>query len=132
MKTLRWAVKTSFVRYVKVIAAGTVEVSGGAVLGADDVLEFPLVTEVEENNNRVLTFGGAARFTAHHGALDVNLTGLRLTLRPDGGDLGVDGLILATLPPGPDPLPSLTEAGVPIFGNVYPAGTELAPLTIDF
>ncbi|BCY09713.1 HtaA domain-containing protein [Actinoplanes sp. L3-i22] len=133
---LRWAVKTSFVRYVRVIAAGTVEVTGGAVLGADDVIEFPLVAAVRVPEGRELSFGGGVRFRAHHGALDVNLTGLRLVLRPDGGHLGIDGLVLATLPPGRELLPTLTEAGVAVFGNVYPAGTGLAPLDtavpIDF
>ncbi|MEV6348166.1 HtaA domain-containing protein [Actinoplanes sp. NPDC051851] len=131
---LRWAVKASFVRYVRVIAAGTVEASGGAVLDAADVVTFPLVTDVLAAGSRVLGFGGAVRYTAHHGALDVTLAGLRIDLGPAGGGLSIvaggERRIIADLPSDGGP-PILTREGVPVFGDVYPAGTGLAPLGLD-
>ena len=143
---LRWAVKTSFVRYVRVIAAGTCEATGGAVLGEDDVIEFPLLAAVETAGSWELSFGGEVRFLAHHGALDVHLTGLRLTLGPGGGGVsiaaGPERLTIASLPPAAPAErdgslrwralpPILTAAGAPVFGNVYAAGTGLAPLDAD-
>lgn len=165
MSSLRWAVKASFVRYVRVLAAGTVEVRDGAVLGADDVIEFPLLSDSKLGDaklsdgklgdtklsdgklgdsklndaklgdgnaygNRVLDFGGGVRFLAHHGALDVDISGLRVVLGPGGGEISVDGRAIASLPGAGPLVPTLTEPGVAFFGNVYPAGTGLAPLDL--
>ncbi|MFD7206585.1 HtaA domain-containing protein [Streptomyces sp. NPDC059893] len=145
---LRWAVKTSFVHYVTTIAAGTCEVSDGAELDADGVFQFPLAEASEGADGWTLRFGGAAHFFAHRGFLDVELRGLALTL-PAGGRgsaLGVaaangEHIALASVAsavpaPGNGVLrwsqlvPSLTEAGSELFGTVYPAGSDLAPLDV--
>ncbi|GAA2705952.1 hypothetical protein Apa02nite_066650 [Actinoplanes palleronii] len=130
-------------RYVRVIAAGTCEATGGAVLGADDVITFPLLDAAQVDGGWRLDFGGEVRFAAHHGALDVTLAGLRLDLGPDAGALSITAgdrrLTIAELAPAErddtlrrQALPaSLTEAGIPVFGNVYPAGTDLAPFDVD-
>ncbi|GAA2592431.1 hypothetical protein GCM10010435_84020 [Winogradskya consettensis] len=140
---LRWAVKQSFVRYVRVLAAGTCETSGGAELHPGEVIEFPLLAAARAGGRWELNFAGGVRFIAHHGALDVTLSGLRLDLGPDGGSISIavgdNRLTIASLPPSePEErdrslrwqalLPSLTEAGVEVFGSVYAAGIELAPL----
>lgn len=143
---LRWQVKTSFVHYVQAIAAGTCEVADGAELDADGVFQFPLTEASRNADGWSLRFGGGARFSAHHGFLDVELRGLELTLPTDalGGALGVmtalgDRLTIATMAPA-DPtegngvirwqglVPCLTDAGAELFGSVYAPGSELAPL----
>ncbi|MFT4051485.1 MAG: HtaA domain-containing protein [Microbacterium sp.] len=134
---LRWAVKDSFLRYVRVIAAGTVTVSGGAGEHAEGGFFWPLREARRDDDDLVLEFAGSVRFTAHAGFLDVELRDPQLRL---GGALsalsvaaeaGEGRLTIATLVgEGGDALvPRLTEAGVPVFGDVYPAGTEFAPLT---
>ncbi|MFD9503483.1 HtaA domain-containing protein [Streptomyces sp. NPDC060035] len=143
---LRWQVKTSFVHYVRAIAAGTCEVADGAELDADGVFQFPLTEASPNADGWSLRFGGGARFSAHHGFLDVELRGLELTLPADprGGALGVmtargDRLTIATMAPVCPAegngvirwiglVPCLTDAGAELFGGVYSPGSELAPL----
>ncbi|MBR7833122.1 HtaA domain-containing protein [Actinospica durhamensis] len=142
--SLRWAVKTSFVHYVRMVAAGSVEVLDGAQASPDGVFEFPLSEASEGASGRVLRCAGAVRFSAHHGFLEVDLRDLELSLSANGGELSIAGpeggrTAIATtdpLAPAAEPglirwtglVPRLTEAGVEVFGNVYPAGTEMAPL----
>lgn len=143
---LRWPVKTSFVQYVRVIAAGTCEAVDGAELDADGVFQFPLAGALRDGDGWSLRFGGGARFVAHHGFLDVELRGLELTLPTDAraGWLGVttsrgDRVTVATMAPAApeegdgvmrwsDLVPCLTDAGAELFGSVYQPGSELAPL----
>ncbi|MER5184692.1 HtaA domain-containing protein [Streptomyces sp. NPDC002896] len=141
--SLRWAVKSSFVHYVRTIAAGTCEAVGGAEVDADGTFTFPLMGVAEDNGCQVLSFGGGARFFAHRGFLDVDLRGLELRFTQAGVDLTVEAapgarVTIATAEPAvpvkdgglrwPGLVPCLTEAGAEIFGNVYPVGSELAPL----
>ncbi|MFJ9127800.1 HtaA domain-containing protein [Streptomyces sp. NPDC102340] len=143
---LSWPVKTSFVHYVRVIAAGTCEAADGAELDADGVFQFPLAGAERGDVAWSLRFDGRARFAAHHGFLDVELRGIELTLPTDarGGVLGVlvEGgerlAIVTTAPTAPTEgngvirwpglVPHLTDAGAELFGSVYPPGQELAPL----
>jgi hypothetical protein len=144
--SLRWAVKSSFQRYVQVIAHGTCTAIDGAELSDDGVFTFPLAEAGLSAGARLLSFSGTARFEAHHGFLEVTLSGLRLTLGEQGGELsiagsGPDRVTIATLAPAAPVeergrihwtglVPHLTEDGCQVFGAVYPAGTEFAPLEI--
>ncbi|MFC1437204.1 HtaA domain-containing protein [Streptacidiphilus sp. N1-10] len=141
---LRWAVKDSFVHYVRVIAGGSCEVLDGAEPGTGGAFVFPLLAAEEDGEGRTLSFGGAVRFQAHHGFLDVELRDLQLRLTEGGGALsirGADGgrVTVATTAPAaavqeagllrwPALVPYLTEAGVAVFGDVYAAGSEFAPI----
>ncbi|MFT4306597.1 MAG: HtaA domain-containing protein [Microbacterium sp.] len=132
---LRWAVKDSFLRYVRVIAAGTVTVEGGASEQEDGGFSWPLRAVRREDGALLLEFAGSVRFQAHAGFLDVDLREPRLRLHEGGGELDIapesapERLTIATIDAAGDALvPRLSEAGVPVFGNVYAVGTELAPL----
>ncbi|MGW3313913.1 HtaA domain-containing protein [Streptomyces sp. NPDC001073] len=136
---LRWAVKDSFVRYVRTVA-GTCEATGQAELDSDGVFTFPAIGSEREADGEVFAFGGGARFHAHGGFLDIEFGALELWLTPGGGTLHVrtidnERVALATTDPAGseegDPLvPRLTDAGAALFGNVYATGTELAPLSV--
>ncbi|MCX4816327.1 HtaA domain-containing protein [Streptomyces sp. NBC_01239] len=138
-EALRWAVKDSFIRYVRTVA-GTCEATGEARLDADGVFTFPVIGSEREADSEVLAFGGGARFHAHGGFLDIEFGALELWLTPEGGALHVrtaanERVALATMEPagsdGGDTLvPHLTDAGAAVFGNVYAVGTELAPLSV--
>jgi hypothetical protein len=141
--SLHWAVKPSFVRYVRTVAAGRCEAVDGATESAAGVFEFPLVEFSEQAEGRVLSFGGGVRFSAHHGFLDVDLRELELTLTPQCADLRIaaaeGSVIIATMDavvPVNDAgllrwtglVPRLTEVGVEVFGDVYQVGSEMDPL----
>jgi hypothetical protein len=141
---LRWAVKSSFTRYVQVVAAGRCEAADGAEASADGAFTFPLLEAAQDDGGWWFSFGGSVRFSAHHGFLDVDLRGLELRSTADGTGLSIANaeggrVTIATMEyavPLNDPgaprwqglVPRLTEAGVGVFGDVYPVGTELAPL----
>ena len=136
--------KDSFVHYVRVIAGGTCEALDGAEPGADGTFVFPLSNAEQDAEGRTLSFGGAVRFQAHHGFLDVELRDLQLRLTANGGALSISAadsgrVTVATTAPAPPVqdaglvrwpalVPCLTEAGAAVFGDVYAAGTEFAPL----
>lgn len=147
--SLRWAVKSSFLHYVQVIAHGTCVASEGAEPLADGAFGFGLESAQQRDGTWRLRFAGTVRFEAHHGFLDVTLSGLEFTTGAGGGQLSIavpgtqDRVTIATfaaVPPvtGPEPeqvtwtgvVPYLTEAGSEVFGTVYPAGSELAPLDV--
>ena len=136
--------KTSFVRYVRTIAAGECEAVDGAQESSDGTYTFPLSEASESAGGWVLSFAGSVRFRAHHGFLDVDLREPVLTLTSDGAELSIataEGgrVLIATADPAAPVrpaspvrweglVPRLTEAGAAVFGNVYPPGSELAPL----
>lgn len=142
--SLRWAVKSSFVRYVETIAAGSREALDGAETSDDGVFEFPLLEASEGGEGRRLSFGGRVHFSAHHGFLDVDLRGLELSWAADSVELSIGTtqggrVVIAAADPvvpvtGSGALrwtglvPRLTEAGAEVFGNVYPPGSDLAPI----
>ncbi|MFT4259358.1 HtaA domain-containing protein [Microbacterium sp.] len=138
---LRWAVKDSFIRYVRVIAAGTTQLDDGAAEAADGAFTWPLASASRDDGQLDLRFSGSVRFTAHGGYLDVDLRDPWLLLSGDSGSLSIspaggDGrLVIATMNPSAEAaaddalVPLLTAAGAELFGSVYATGTAFAPLT---
>ena len=151
--TLRWAVRDSLLRYVTVIAGGAYETSEDVSVDEGGVFCFPLRRAESEGEDRRLSFAGRLHFTAHHGALDIRIIDPEVIIGPAGGVIvartgdddptivpivaagavapRVDGATLewASVPT------RLLDDGVPLFGDVYPAGTDMAPfgmsLTLD-
>lgn len=138
---LRWAVKDSFLHYVRVLAAGVVDLSDGAAEAADGTFSWPLRSARREDGSLFLGFGGSVRFTAHAGYLDVDLRDPWLLLTPDGGTLSITAeggsgrTVIAVFDPGSGAedegtlVPLLTTAGVELFGSVYAEGVAFAPLS---
>lgn len=133
---LRWAVKDSFLRYVRVIAAGTVECTGTQE-SPDGAFVWPLQAVVRDADALVLEFEGSVRFVAHGGFLDVDLAAPALRLGAESSELSIatptGRVVIATVADGdgaPSGLltPRLTAEGGALFGGVYPADTEFAPL----
>jgi hypothetical protein len=145
---LHWSVRDSLLRYVTVIARGTCTVGGGVVQQDGGVFSFPIRRVVREGADWRLSFGGTVRFFAHNGLMDVLIQDPEIVIGPDGGVLathrgdGTDVLLAvvaldAALPTTVDGelvwqsvATRLAPAAVDLFGTVYPAGTEMAPLGI--
>jgi hypothetical protein len=139
---LRWAVKESFIDYVRGLPDGMIETFDGCE--ADDgVFSFAGGSAGDGG----LSFIGGIRFTGFAGMLDVRL--VDPMIEGDGVDKTLTALVgpksiaaravIATIA-GAGPLsarerwtvtPKLTFEGVRIFGDVYQVGTELAPLVLD-
>ncbi|MCS5736075.1 HtaA domain-containing protein [Herbiconiux daphne] len=145
---LRWAVRESLQRYVTVISRGTITVDGGATVDDDGVFAFPVREVVRGDGEWAVSCGGAVRLTAHNGLLDIRIAEPEFVLGAVGGivlartdDHGTIIPVAATPPvDAVQTAEGLAWAGVPaelletaveLFGGVYPAGTELAPLTIS-
>ena len=95
-----------------------------------------------------LSFAGSVHFLAHNGLLDVLIKDPEIVVGPEGGVLathtqGDPDELLAVVALGAteraDPaaglslpeIPStLAASAVDLFGTVYPAGTEMAPIGI--
>ncbi|MBL3699555.1 HtaA domain-containing protein [Leucobacter luti] len=145
--TLSWAIRDSFLRYVTIIARGAVE-SDGVTTDEAGAFVFPLRAASHEADGWHLSFGGWVHFTAHGGFLDVLVAAPEVILGPAGGVLvthtrepGAPLLPLTSVAPAaPDarsgqlewgPLPTrLLAAAEDHFGNVYPADTEMASLSV--
>ncbi|MFT4052812.1 MAG: HtaA domain-containing protein [Microbacterium sp.] len=137
---LRWAVKDSFLHYVRDIAAGTTRLSDGARQEDDGTFSWPLVSATRADDQLRLVFGGSVRFTAHGGFLDVDLRDPRLVLTDHSGSLSIAGegaverVVIASVDPAPGTdaadalIPLLTAAGAELFGGVYTVATAFAPL----
>lgn len=142
---LAWAVKHSFVSYVRSLPDGQIQVADGAATTSDGEFYFPLVNVTQTADGLLsVQFGGVVTFTGHHGLLTVELRRPRI-------DLGVvdNSLFVAGRPAevclGRLALPKpATRAGVTmwsrvpvsvareggaVFGGSYKAGEPLAPLT---
>ncbi|ALJ21959.1 HtaA domain-containing protein [Microbacterium sp. No. 7] len=145
--SLRWGVKESFVRYVLVVARGTLSTAGEARVEDDFAFVFPLRAADRHDDTWRLRFAGTVAFEAHNGFLSVLLPNPELEVSPHGGllsletDSGARRMPLATLDAAePDeadgdlvwrfPAPRLTPEGSELFGTTYAPGTELAPLTV--
>lgn len=119
---LVWAVKTSFVEYVE--ALGEVEVIAPAIREGAGPFRFPRGKSGDG-------FTGGVAFRAHHGALDVLLSDLRIedaALTVDVTDHGrAQGRIVLAKVDGAGRV-VLEATGAVIFDFTYPLGTELAPL----
>ena len=145
---LTWAIRGSFLRYVTVIAGGSFDVTGGVTVDGEGVFTFPLQRVVAEGEDWRLSFAGSVHFLAHHGLLDVLIKDPEIVVGPDGGVLathtdadpdellGVVALGATTAARSGAvltwaPIPStLAASAVDLFGTVYPAGAEMAPIGI--
>jgi hypothetical protein len=151
---LLWAIKPSFISYVSRMPDGKAYLGGGVGVNKDNELLFPFSEEATgeaapAEAERVFRFGGEVVFRAHFGMLSVQISRLQVHLRGTGGELSVvdpeaaEGgrLTLVTFTAtGPGIRDGaqywaaddvrLTEAGVPLFGDVYPADEPFAPLMI--
>ncbi|MGO2110611.1 MAG: HtaA domain-containing protein [Pseudoclavibacter sp.] len=146
---LRWAVKASFVGYIR-SSGGAIEVLGGA---RDDDGEFVFARATDgvqfdgDAPRGAAKFAGSVRFTAHGGMLDLTIADPEIAFGPHGASLfvrGGDGLAveLATLDVG-GPLerdsvlewigvtPTLTDAGSTTFNGAYPSGSDLDALSFQ-
>ncbi len=146
--SLTWAVRDSLLRYVAVTARGSYVLGDGTTVTDDGAFTFPLRNAVQVGNEWRLSFGGSVRFTAHHGLLDIRIAEPEIVTGPQGGVLSVrtsdDGAsTTAVAATGAEELGRdgadivwtanvvhLLESGVELFGGVYPARTDLAPLKI--
>lgn len=145
--SLHWAVRESFLRYVTVVARGTIESEGVVTDGAGGFI-FPLRSASQEDDGWHLSFGGWVRMTAHGGFLDVLIAAPEIIVGPSGGilvththDTDTPLLPLVKIDPSEPtvtddlyswgPLQSqLLPAAEGHFGNVYEANAEMAPLSI--
>ncbi|MWB97547.1 HtaA domain-containing protein [Agromyces seonyuensis] len=147
---LHWAVRDSLITYVTRIARGTCTVEGGAVEGEGGVFSFPMRRAVREGDDWRFSFEGRVRFHAHGGLMDILIKDPEVVVGPDGGVLAthVDGndddllAVVAIAAASPVDRADGTElvwdavstqlapAAVGLFGTVYPAGTEMAPIGI--
>ncbi|WP_208322583.1 HtaA domain-containing protein [Salinibacterium sp. ZJ454] len=142
MSPLRWAVKESFIDYIRGLEDGTIETFDGCE-SVDGAFVFPGVSAADGG----LLFTGGVRFTGFSGMLDVRL--VDPMIEGDGPDKTLSALVgvpsiaarvaIATIE-GAKPrhaghrwaaTPRITFEGVRIFGDVYQTGTDLAPLVVD-
>ncbi|MGV9269329.1 HtaA domain-containing protein [Kitasatospora sp. NPDC003701] len=152
---LDWGVKASFRSYVTgPIGQGGVELTGGATTNADGSFHFGLASATYDLTTHSLTsaFTGGVRFTAHHGALDVGLSDLKISTVGTTGKLTADtaskesmgatevtrrdDVPLVTFTVGRDTTngvptaAALTEEGARAFAGFYQAGTAMDPLAL--
>ena len=139
---MRWAVKESFIHYVRGLEDGTIETFDGAEW-KDGAFVFP----GESAGDGGLSFTGGVRFRGFAGMLDVRLA--EPMIEGDGDSMRLTALVgpesiaarapIATLDATEQPrageswsaTPALTFEGVRIFGDVYQVGAELAQLVVE-
>jgi hypothetical protein len=152
---LRWAVKRSFIDYVRRMSDGRASAADGATpVGTHDLLFAPRATAARELPGgaveRVWEFHGDVRFAGHFGMLFVRVAAPWITLLGEQAVLTVDDpydregaerLALVTLTLQPQPAPDgfetwsgtsvrLTPDGVSLFNDVYAAGEPFEDLTL--
>lgn len=143
---LTWSVRNSLLRYVTVIAGGTLEINDGVTVDESGVFTFPLRSAVQDGEDRRLSFSGSVRFRAHHGFLDIRIIDPEVIIGPAGGvvvartddteaiiPIASAGPVVPTVD-GTDldwsAVPTrLLDTAVALFGDVYPTGTEMAPFS---
>jgi hypothetical protein len=139
---LRWAVKESFIDYVRGLSDGTIETFDGCEAG-----DGAFVFAGESAGDGGLFFTGGLQFTGFAGMLDVRLVdpmiegeGVGKTLSALVGPKSIAARVAIATIEGAEPLrageawiaqPKLTFEGVRVFGDVYQVGTELAPLVYE-
>ena len=139
---LCWAVKDSFLDYVRGLSDGAIDLLNGCQ-EAGESFTFP--RESVEGNAQL--FSGGIRFTGFAGMLDVRLVDLMIegeererTLSALVGPESIAARVTIATVESSDPLtadkpwsgaPRLTFEGTRVFGDVYPVGTELAQLTVE-
>jgi hypothetical protein len=140
---LRWAVKKSFIDYIRGLDDGAIEVFDGA-----EHLGETFVFTGESSDDSGLLFGGGIRFTGFAGMLDVRLVDPMIETSQKG-DYTLTAMVgaasiaarapIATISGAGDfrpgqpwsAVPQLTFQGVRIFGDVYQVGADLAPLVVE-
>jgi hypothetical protein len=154
---LIWAVKPSFVSYVSRMSDGKIYIGDGVLVNTENELLFPLDQEAAENSGgtspdapeRSFSFRGMVTFQAHFGMLSVQVKHPHVQLRGSDGELTVadsesaEGgrLKLVTFTVSGTGTRDgvqywaaedvrLTAAGVPVFGDTYPADEPFARLVI--
>ncbi|MFE4975359.1 HtaA domain-containing protein [Kitasatospora sp. NPDC056651] len=153
---LDWGVKAGFRSYIESPASqgGAVELTDGATRNADGTFHFGLASATYDLTAHALSssFTGGVHFTAHHGALDVALSDLKVTTSGTIGTLTADtaskesmgateitrrnDVPLVTFTVGRDTttgVPTaakLTEQGAQAFAGFYRAGTDMDPLSL--
>jgi hypothetical protein len=141
--SLRWSINPSFDNYVRTQTGdGTVTLSAGASRDNDGYYHFPTLPGSSDPTN--LHFGGSVDYYAYLGVLSLRIAEpslhfdrnvVRMYIADDGAPAGTR-LELATAAnasglPGEVTLHfALTERGSELFLGKYPAGTQLAPLTV--
>jgi hypothetical protein len=144
-----WGVRRTFREYVTGdIADGEWTLTAGAQDGGA-LFRFPGGEGTYEEGGLTAAFEGAVRFTGAHG-LDLSLSGVRAVVKDGKGTLyadvrsaglsgakvplvtftagdlkPADGLVTVTEAPA-----RLTERGARAFGGMYPAGTEMDPVSL--
>ncbi|MFJ7072837.1 HtaA domain-containing protein [Streptomyces sp. NPDC098781] len=144
-----WGVRRTFREYVTGdIAKGEWTLSSGAEDGGA-LFRFPDGKGTLADGDLRASFKGAVRFAGAHG-LDIELSGVRVTVEDGAGTLHADvtaagykgsdvplvtfaakglktkdGLAKVTEAPA-----KLTAEGVKAFGGMYPAGTEMDPVSL--
>ncbi|MFE7589984.1 HtaA domain-containing protein [Kitasatospora sp. NPDC057512] len=153
---LDWGVKASFRSYIEGPASqgGAIELTGGATRNADGTFHFGLANAAYDLTTHALSssFTGGVHFTAHHGALDVALSDLRITTSGTTGTLTADTaskesvgaadvtrredvpLVTFTVARdttnGTPAAAKLTEQGARAFAGFYAAGADMDPLSL--
>ncbi|MBD0675302.1 HtaA domain-containing protein [Streptomyces sp. CBMA156] len=154
--SLDWGVKASFRNYLNGPGSqgGAIELTGGATANADGTFHFGLANATYDLGTHVLSssFTGGVHFTAHHGALDVALSDLRITTSGTSGTLTADTaskesmgateitrrddvpLVTFTVArdttTGVPAAAKLTEQGAQAFAGFYQAGADMDPLSL--
>ncbi|WP_169253641.1 HtaA domain-containing protein [Brevibacterium sp. 'Marine'] len=141
-----WAVKSSFVNYIRSSHDGSIEIDDGAAITPSSEFHFELESVGADRSLGQFAFNGEVRFRAHLGFLSIDLRNPRIVMRRETAELAVedgDGgwLHLAHLSL-PEPInegavtmwaeapATLSEEGAELFGGSYSAGEQLAPLTM--
>jgi hypothetical protein len=155
-----WGVKASFRTYVTgPVGHGTITPSAGATTNADSTFRFPTTGgTIDGTTSLGVVATGQVNFSAHAGALDLTIRDLRVERAGTGGtlladvvsrdlstgsydtydDVAVATLDFSTVAPSVagaettyTTVPAtLTEGAVAAFGDFYPAGTPLDPVTV--
>jgi hypothetical protein len=141
LRQLNWAVKESFLAYVRGLPDGTIESFAGCE-AMDGTFAFPC----ESCDEGVLSFYGGVQLKGFAGMLDVRLaapmvegrgTSRKLTALVGPRSIAAR-VVIATIESADEfrvgepwvATPKLTYQGVRTFGDVYQVGTELAPLVV--
>lgn len=143
---LAWEVKESFVSYIQGSRDGRIEVSDGAAVTSGGQFYFPIKGISGTDSGHRIVCGGKVRFNAHHGLLSIVLQSPRLLLEENSAELAVSDqkggwlhLVHLDLPQpaqdGPALMWTSTQAalaasGVELFGDTYPTGETMAPVTL--
>lgn len=150
---LRWAIKRSFLDYIARAPGGRGSLTDGAVAtDGREIVFCPYApsSPAPTGTGRLLTFRGAATFSAHSGALLVPISNPWATIWETGGEItivdpfhseGTARLKLASFDVNAHLVADgfehwaasdvrLAHEACALFNNVYPASAPLEPLTI--